>query len=78
MEVEILKSRGKSDAAIARALCISAHTLRKRCVQEIANGNAQHRRAVIEELFRVAETGNVKTIVLLDKLSRSAGGDKPI
>lgn len=57
--VEILVATGMAEEEIARVIGIAPNTLRKHFREELLNGRAKRRGAVIEAMFRAATGGNV-------------------
>ena len=77
-KVEKLVACGMSQDDIARALGITAPTLRKHFEEELAIGVAKKRGEVIELLFKQAKSGNVAAIKKLEEMTRAASADESV
>jgi len=71
--VERLAAAGHGKTEIAATVAIARDTLRKHFVEELLNGQARHRRDVINMLFESARRGKVSAIIRLEHLTRLAG-----
>lgn len=72
MTVERMASCGESEETIARAFDITVDALRKTFDDELKNGAARQRRAVIDMLYKNAEGGNISAQKRLEEMQREA------
>lgn len=72
MTVERMASCGEGDETIARAFGITVEALRKTFDDELKNGAARQRRAVIDMLYKNAEGGNISAQKRLEEMQREA------
>lgn len=70
--VERMLSVGDSQETVARALGIDPKTLRVHFADELANGAARQRLAVVNMVYRGAKAGNASLIKRVEEMTRAS------